>query len=178
MSWQARQWFIKFWQAVKPKAMRDKISLDRAKKLHPKVSQEVIDTIIEIEKGFPPNLAVRIVQGLRTIEEQNALYAQGRTKPGAKVTNAKGGKSYHNYGLAIDFVILINGKEISWDLKADRDKDGTSEWDEVRKAFEAKGWKWGGTFRTFKDYPHLEKSFGYSTSQLLAKYKSGKYVAI
>lgn len=184
--------FTRFWELVagagkqKPpeiKTMRDKISADRVAKLHPKVRDEVRDTIAQIEKGFPEHLAVRIVQGLRTIQEQNDLYAQGRTKPGPRVTNAKGGKSFHNYGLAIDFCILINGKEISWDLKADRDKDGVSEWQEVVKAFEAKGWFWGGLFSSIKDYPHLEKSHGYTVSQLLAKYNTkdfieGEYVRV
>jgi peptidoglycan L-alanyl-D-glutamate endopeptidase CwlK len=97
--------------------MRDKISIDRAKQLHPSVRNEVISLITEVEKGFPANIAVRIVQGLRTIEEQNVLYAQGRTKPGNIVTNAKSGSSYHNYGLAIDFAILV-------------DKDGNGTYDE------------------------------------------------
>lgn len=57
-------------------------------------------------RGF----TVEITQGLRTIEEQNALYAQGRTRKGPKVTNAKGGQSLHNYGLAADFALMVGGK--------------------------------------------------------------------
>jgi peptidoglycan L-alanyl-D-glutamate endopeptidase CwlK len=41
------------------------------------------------------------------------LYAIGRTKPGKKVTKAKGGTSYHNYGLAFDIYPFINGKTYS-----------------------------------------------------------------
>lgn len=170
-------WFSRLWASLKPKTMRDQISLERAKKLHPKVRQEVIETVVNIEQNLPAHISIRIVQGLRTIEEQNALYAQGRTKPGPVVTKAKGGKSYHNYGLALDFCILINGKEISWDTKADRDKDGVSEWQEVVKPFEAKGWFWGGRFSSIKDYPHLEKSFGYKVSELLALYNASKFIA-
>ncbi len=160
--------------------MRDKLSIERAKLLHPSVRDEVINLIIEVEKGFPPNIAVRIVQGLRTIEEQNALYAQGRTKPGNIVTNAKGGSSYHNYGLAIDFAILIdkdgNGTydELSWDIKKDNDKDGVADWLEVVKVFEAAGWEWGGRFHSLKDYPHLQKPFGKKWQDLLTLVKSGK----
>ena len=40
--------------------------------------------------------------GTRTYEEQNALYAQGRTAPGKIVTNARGGQGAHNFGLATD----------------------------------------------------------------------------
>ena len=78
--------------------MRDTpISLHRANLLHPAIRQEVIDTIGKIENNnFPSTIKIRIVQSLRTIEEQNELFAQGRTKPGKIVTNAKGGSSYHN----------------------------------------------------------------------------------
>jgi len=87
--------------------MRDTVSINRAYLLHPKIRQEVMDLIDKSEAKMP-GVAVRIVQGLRTIEEQNSLYAQGRTKPGKIVTNAKGGQSYHNYGMAIDFALLYD----------------------------------------------------------------------
>jgi peptidoglycan L-alanyl-D-glutamate endopeptidase CwlK len=162
--------------------MRDKISEQRAKLLHPKVRDEVKQLIENAEAGLPANMAVRIVQGLRTIDEQNALYAQGRTKPGSIVTNAKGGSSFHNYGLAIDFAILTdkdgNGsfEDLSWDIKRDNDKDGTADWLEVVNVFEAAGWSWGGKWSSIKDYPHLEKTFGYTWRQLLEKYNSGATV--
>ena len=164
--------------------MRDAISLESCQKLHPKVRQEVIDTITKIEQGFPPTIKVRVVQGLRTIEEQNALYAQGRTTPGKKVTNAKGGKSYHNYGLAIDFAIMYDQNNdglfelLSWDIAKDGDNDGQKDWLEVVNAFKALGWGWGGEWHSIKDYPHLEKTFGFKVSELYAAYKAGEYVAI
>jgi len=49
---------------------------------------------------------LKLISGLRTYEEQDALYAQGRTAPGPKVTNAPGGHSNHNFGLAFDMVFL------------------------------------------------------------------------
>ena len=52
---------------------------------------------------------LRIIQGYRSFEEQNKFYAQGRTTPGPKITNAKGGQSYHQYGLAFDVVVMQNG---------------------------------------------------------------------
>lgn len=162
--------------------MRDKVSIARVNLLHPAVRQEVITLIDQIEKDLPCSIAVRIVQGLRTIDEQNALYAQGRTKPGKIVTNAKGGSSYHNYGLAIDFAILVdrdgNGTfdEVSWDIKKDNDKDGTADWLEVVKVFEAAGWEWGGKFSSLKDYPHLQKTFGYKWQALIAKYNKKDFI--
>jgi peptidoglycan L-alanyl-D-glutamate endopeptidase CwlK len=162
--------------------MRDKISIPRAAQLHPAVRDEVVKLIDQVEKQLPPNLAIRIVQGLRTIEEQNALYAQGRTKPGNIVTNAKGGSSYHNYGLAIDFAILIdkdgNGTydELSWDIKKDNDKDGVADWLEVVKVFEAAGWEWGGRWSSLKDYPHVQKTYGHKWQALLAKYNNKDFI--
>lgn len=53
---------------------------------------------------------VLITSTLRDNESQNALYAQGRTTKGSIVTNAKGGQSFHNYGVAFDFCPIVNGK--------------------------------------------------------------------
>ena len=55
-----------------------------------------------------------VVQGRRTIAEQNSLYAQGRTAPGNIVTNAQGGSSAHNFGLAVDMV-PIKDNTLWWD---------------------------------------------------------------
>ena len=160
--------------------MRDAVSLERCQKLHPLVRQEVIDTIKQVEQGLPSNIKIRVVQGLRTIEEQDALYAQGRTKPGKKVTNARGGKSYHNYGLAIDFAVMYDHNNdgmfeiLSWDISKDADKDGKSEWMEMVDAFKAKGWESGGAWRTIKDWPHLQKTFKRTWQQLFALHNAGK----
>jgi peptidoglycan hydrolase-like protein with peptidoglycan-binding domain len=51
-----------------------------------------------------------ITDGLRTFAEQDAIFAQGRTKPGDIVTNARGGESNHNYGLAVDLYPVIEGR--------------------------------------------------------------------
>ena len=162
--------------------MKDKISQDRVKLLHPKVRDEVKLLIERAEYGLPDNMAVRIVQGLRTIEEQNALYAQGRTKPGPIVTKAKGGSSYHNYGLAIDFALVTDangdGKydDLSWDIRRDSDKDGTADWLEVVKVFEEAGWSWGGKWASLKDNPHLEKTFGNNWRVLLDRYNNKEFI--
>lgn len=159
--------------------MRDQVvSLPRINGLHPTVRQQVINSIEEVEKGFPVWMAVRVVEATRSIEYQNELYAQGRTKPGKIVTNAKGGQSYHNYGLAIDFAILVDANRdgkydtLSWDTGADMDKDQNKDWLEVAKVFKAAGFEWGGDFQSIKDYPHFQRSFGYSVQQLLTKYNN------
>lgn len=161
--------------------MRDIISEPRVNLLHPAIRNEV-KSLIEKAEAQMPRVAIRVVQGLRTIAEQDALYAQGRTKPGNRVTNARGGSSFHNYGLAIDFALLYdkdgNGtyESFSWDTLKDFDKDGESDWMEVVAIFEAAGYVWGGNFSTIKDNPHLEKHFGLTWRQLFAKYNAGSFI--
>lgn len=80
--------------------MVDKITLDRIKLLHPSLIAETEEIYKEICKALTANVICRFTHTLRTFSEQDALFAQGRTKPGKIVTNAKAGLSYHNYGLA------------------------------------------------------------------------------
>lgn len=162
--------------------MRDKVSIERANLLHPRIRDEVKLLIENVEFGLPPNRAIRIVQGLRTFEEQQALYNQGRSKPGPIVTNARPGSSFHQYGLAIDFAVVVdkNGDGLwdvlSWDINLDADRDGVPEWREMERVFSAAGYEWGGYWRTFKDYPHLQRSFGYTWRQLLDKYNKKDFL--
>lgn len=135
----------------------DKVTKERISKLHPSVRAEVNKIIEQIDKALTGRAKVRISQGLRTNEEQNALYAQGRTTKGKKVTNAKGGQSIHNYGFAVDIVLIIDGKTASWDTKADWDDDRIADWIECVQIFKANGWNWGGDWQSFKDMPHFEK---------------------
>jgi len=86
----------------------------------------------------------------RSEEEQAELYSHGRTKPGQIVTQIDGvtKKSNHNHkpARALDFAVLIGGK-ISWD---------PVEYKPVGELAVAEGLIWGGNWKTFKDYPHLE----------------------
>ncbi|MBU9705935.1 M15 family metallopeptidase [Paenibacillus sp. AK121] len=124
-----------------------------------------------IDFAYACGVPIVITQGLRTIDEQNGLYAQGRSKPGQIVTNARGGYSYHNFGVAIDFALLLpDGKNVSWDMRRDGDGDGIADWNEVVAEAKRIGWNWGGDWRSFKDYPHFEMTFGLST----ADYRAGK----
>lgn len=162
--------------------MRDIHSPDRVAKLHPLVRGEVQHTIEQVEANWPKTIAIRIVQGLRTFPEQDALYAQGRTAPGKIVTNSKGGQSYHNYGLAIDFAILYDKDEngnfetLSWDTVKDMDRNGESDWMQVVDEFEKAGYIWGGRFHSIKDQPHFEKTFGYNWRDLLVKYNKKDFI--
>jgi peptidoglycan L-alanyl-D-glutamate endopeptidase CwlK len=91
--------------------------------------------------------------GYRSIEQQDRLYAQGRTKPGKIVTNARGGQSPHNYGLAIDLAPLKNGK-IDWnDLKLFEEMVRLGK--EVAREHNLP-LTFGADFKSLKDLPHVE----------------------
>ncbi|MNB74610.1 Peptidoglycan L-alanyl-D-glutamate endopeptidase CwlK precursor [compost metagenome] len=123
-----------------------------------------------IEFAYAHGVPIVITQGLRTIAEQDGLYAQGRTKPGQIVTNAKGGYSYHNFDVAIDFALLLPDGSVSWDIRRDGDGDGIADWSEVVADANRIGWEWGGDWTSFKDLPHFQMDFGLSTSD----YRAGK----
>jgi peptidoglycan L-alanyl-D-glutamate endopeptidase CwlK len=144
----------------------DKPTLNRIALLHPKVREEMKKIINECNDALNGRSQVRIAQGLRTFTEQEQLYAQGRTLAGKKVTNAKGGQSVHNYGFAVDIVLIIDGKTASWDIKKDWDGDKVADWDECVKIFSKYGWSWGGSWTSFKDFPHFEK-IGYNNWRVL-----------
>lgn len=141
----------------------DQISLDRIATFHPLLRDKLKEWYLEANnKLLPKGYRLRITHVYRSVQEQNDLYAQGRTKKGSIITNAKGRQSIHNYGLAFDFVIL-----------RDLDDNGTFEtadftvneyWKRVANYFKSKGFTWGGDFKSFKDAPHLEYSKGLSWS--------------
>lgn len=147
-------------------------SAARLSRLHPVV---LAAATALIERCYKRNIPILITQGLRTIAEQDALYAQGRTKPGAVVTNARGGYSYHNYGLAVDFALLLpNGSSVSWDMFRDGNNNLIADWQEVEQEAKALGFEWGGEWASFKDYPHFQMTFGLTLTQLRAGTKPSK----
>lgn len=129
-----------------------------------------------ITESFKNGVPIIITQGLRTIEEQNALYAQGRTTPGKIVTEVKGGYSYHNYGLAIDFAVLTPNGTVEWSTAVDYDRDGQKDWYEVGRIGQSLGLEWGGAWNSFVDMPHFQLTFGYSITNLRNGMKPPIYV--
>jgi peptidoglycan L-alanyl-D-glutamate endopeptidase CwlK len=148
---------------------RDTITLKRIEKLHPIIRTDALYIYNEI---LAAGIGVRFTDTLRTFAEQDALYALGRSKKGKIVTHAKGGGSYHNYGLAIDFCLLINNKQVSWNRNLDLDNDGKKDWLEVVEIFKKYEWDWGGDWK-FKDYPHFQKTFDLKIWQLQKLQKAG-----
>ncbi|MDV7696309.1 M15 family metallopeptidase [Chryseobacterium soli] len=156
----------------------DTVSQQRISKLHPSVRKEVEKIIEECNTVLTGRAKVRITQGLRTDAEQTALYNQGRITSGKKVSNAKAGQSIHNYGLAVDICLIIDGKAASWDTAKDWDNDKIADWYECVKIFARYGWDWGGSWKTFKDLPHFEKK-GSNWRTLIKKKKDNDgYVII
>jgi len=141
--------------------MQDKTTIDRIALLHPIIREEATQIYAEICEALKGRAICRFSHTLRTFSEQDALYAKGRTEAGKIITNAKGGMSYHNYGLAIDIVLLKdtdgNGTfdTASWETNVDFDGDGISDWREVVTIFKSFGWEWGGDW-TRKDPQHFQ----------------------
>jgi len=100
---------------------------------------------------------ILVTSTYRDHESQDALYAQGRTKPGRRVTNAKGGQSYHNWRVAFDVVPLRGGKPV-WGTSGE---DGKL-WQAIGEIGEEIGLEWAGRWKTFKEFPHFQYTGGLS----------------
>ncbi|MEJ8555473.1 M15 family metallopeptidase [Tepidibacter sp. Z1-5] len=111
-----------------------------------------------IEECKNQGIDILIYSTFRSKEEQNKLYEQGRSAPGNKVTNARGGYSYHNYGLAFDCVPIIN-KKAQWDR--------TDLYEKMGQLGKSIGLEWGGDFKIFKDMPHFQWRGGLKIKDLL-----------
>ena len=99
-----------------------------------------------IESAAAIGIAIKVISGTRTYDEQNALYEQGRSKAGRIVTNARGGYSNHNFGIAFDIGVFEGGRYIAESP--------------AYKAVGALGMKlgleWGGNWKTIQDEPHFQ----------------------
>lgn len=131
--------------------------------LHP-IVMAYKDKLIEESKNI--GIPIRITSDFRSSHEQNALYRQGREDAGAIVTHSRGGESYHNYGLAIDFVLQPQKGKVIWDMEYDGNRNGKSDWMEVVEIAKKLGFSWGGDWKSFPDFPHLQMDFGYSIAEL------------
>lgn len=102
----------------------------------------------------------------RTADEQKALYDQGRTKPGRIVTNAAAWQSWHNYRRAADAVPLLHGKPL-WRYDADR-----IEWQVFAEEAARAGLEWAGTWKTFREFVHVQNTDGMTLGQAYADFKN------
>ncbi len=115
-------------------------------------------------------VAIQVTQGLRTWQEQDALYAKGRTiAPIGKqfiVTNAKGGSSFHNFGLAFDIVVIDAIGKADWDATHPA-------WTRAAEIGKSVGLEWGGDWKSFKDRPHFQYTGGLGLVECRKLFPSG-----
>ena len=122
--------------------------------LRPKVAQMAQSLIDQCKQQLGVDLA--ITTAYRTIDEQNALYAQGRTTKGNIVTNAKGGFSFHQYHVAFDVC----------PLKSDGSFDWNYDFNKIGKIGESIGLEHGD--RGYVDLPHFQCRMGYSLDDFVS----------
>lgn len=106
-----------------------------------------------IEKAANQGIIIKVTSGTRSFAEQDQLFAQGRTKPGKIVSNARGGFSNHNFGIAFDVTIFTGS--------SDPEKAKTPVFESpIYKAIGALGTElgleWGGNWKTIVDEPHFQ----------------------
>lgn len=148
----------------------DQLTIDRIQTAHPKIRKQLEADYIECNNLLPKGVRLRFAYVYRSPEEQDRLFKQ---RP--KVTNSKAFQSIHQYALAFDYVIMLdkdnNGtfEAIDWDINTSYHKT-------VVEFFVKKGYTWGGSWKTFKDYPHFQKDYGLDWRQMFKKINSGDYI--
>ena len=91
-------------------------------------------------------IRIKIISGLRTYAEQDALFAKGRTRPGRRVTNARGGFSNHNFGIAFDIGVFEGSRYLPESPK----------YNAVGTLGVGLGLEWGGNWKSFVDAAHFQ----------------------
>lgn len=149
---------------MKPKNIKiwDSATAKKIEELHPKIREKVK---MFIKSAESKGIKLRITSGYRSFEEQNELYAKGRTKPGPIVTRAKGGQSSHNYALAFDVVPIVKDKA-DWNSPL---------WDKIGQLGKSFGFNWGGDWKNFVDKPHFDMLFNNTVAQLRNKHTNNEY---
>lgn len=118
--------------------------IDQLVRVHPTLAERVRQLFAKLQaEGYE----FIVTQGLRTWEEQDALYAKGRNAPGSIVTKAPGGHSQHNFGLAVDVAPIEKGV-LDWNVKH-------PVWKRMLELAPSCSLAEGAEWRTFPDNPHL-----------------------
>lgn len=113
-----------------------------------------------IERCMEAKIDIIVTSTYRDLEAQDALFAQGRTQPGRIVTNARGGESFHNYGVAFDVVPVVGGKAI-W--------NDAGLWLRIGEIGESVGLEWAGRWVRFREMPHFQYTGGLSLAEMRAE---------
>lgn len=127
--------------------------------LHPELQEKIRKLKMMCrEAGLP----LGIGECVRTVAEQDALYAQGRTKPGVIVTYAPGSSysSQHQWGIACDFFRNVVGREYD---------NGDHFFERVGLYAKGLGLAWGGDWIRPVDMPHLYLPYWGDTPAILKR---------
>lgn len=117
-------------------------------------------------KVLAAGLKAKIISGSRTYAEQNKLFRQGRyNNPGPRVTNARGGRSNHNFGIAWDIgIFTTSGGYIT---------EGAA-YDHAAEAGMSERLEWGGNWTGFVDKPHYQLNLGVSLAVIRERFETGE----
>lgn len=132
--------------------------------MKPKVKR-LADEFVQACKN--KGIFIAITEAYRNNTRQNQLYNQpwdGKDNDGdgkideadEKVTNAKAGQSFHNYGVAFDIIFVVNGR-----------RTYSGDWETVGSIGESLGLEWGGRWKEFRDRPHFQYTGGYKLSDFI-----------
>lgn len=144
------------------------IRIDRSK-LHPQLDYKLGRLL---EKCGEKGIWLIITEGFRSKEQQDKLYAKGRTEPGSVVTNARGSSynSQHQWGIAFDIAMNC---DVDGDGKVTDDTWNIRGFREAAKIAKSVGLGWGGDWKSFPDTPHFYlKRWGSTTAKLKQQYGS------
>jgi hypothetical protein len=120
-------------------------------------TRELLVGIMEADLG----VEVRLTEGFRTYEQQDWYYAQGRTRPGPIITSARGGESYHNFGVAVDLALFDqSGRYLASDVA----------YRYVGRIGQRLGLTWGGVFG---DPSHFQLDQGISVRTMRSRFEAG-----
>ena len=153
-------------------------NINKINTLHPEIRESVIKMLKNLKEAGE---IVEISLAYRSYDEQDKLYNKGRndkgevTDPSKVVTNAKGGQSYHNFGLAFDLTVYDKDGKKNW-------KKDSDSWKKVIDEGKKQGFDAGAEWTDFPDLPHFEKTFGLSQKKLREKKDkndmTGEYVNV
>jgi peptidoglycan LD-endopeptidase CwlK len=133
--------------------------------------------VLRVTRLAAVKLSFYLYMGLRAFECQEELYAQGRTLPGKIVTNARGGDSLHNYGLAADYILdgqsQKPGVQWSWNIRADLNADGRNDWLQMAEIAVACGLVPGYFWKRLPDAPHIQNRYGLTLAEVKELYRAG-----
>lgn len=121
---------------------------------------------IFMDKVLMAGVKAKVISGSRTYAEQNRIFRQGRYgNPGKIVTNARGGRSNHNFGVAWDIGIFTEtGGYIT---------EG-GPYDQAASAGMSSNIEWGGDWPRFVDKPHYQLNLGVELAVIREKFESGE----